>query len=835
MYAIDDFSRLEALMKVQTEVLQILAQGKSVTVVLNKLTDWIEENYTGLIASVLCTDAEGLHVYHRGGNSLPKDYIEGINGFSIEADLKTSGSFAGTENRFGDEGLKESVIRQSYQEVALKYNLHSCWSLPLINNSGRLRGMFTLYYKPQGKMVNQNPQIFTLVAQTALLAIEYKAIEEERTRNDEHEKWVAEIIKKSEQRFQNLVREAPVGIVVLRGKEMIVDVVNEKYGKLIDRTPEQLLNKPLFDIIPDAEKPFRAILDEVRITGKPLFLYDHPYYVIVEGKEIKGYLNIVYQPYKEFDGTITGVMALCHDVTDQVKARRNVEKSEQKTRSIIESAPFPIGVYVGREMRIEFANQSIMDVWGKGNDVIGKCYAEVLPELANQRIYEQLDTVFTTGIPFHAKNQRVDLVVTGILQPFYFNYSFTPLYDTEGTIYGVMNTAAEVTELAVAYNKLEESEERARLAIEASELGTFHVNLQTNELIASPRMAEIFGVEQPADRNQFISAIHPADRAMWEKAYEKAYRTSILEYDGRLIKKDGFVIWIRVKGKIYFNETHEPVRVVGIVQDITEQKKFSETLVRKVEERTAALEEANRQLIEINDELQQFAYVSSHDLQEPLRKIRIFSDILSKQTDQEGVSGKYLHKISSSAERMTGLIQSLLEYSKVGNAQIRFEKVDMNSLLKIILTDYELLISQKNAIINIDHLPEIEAVPFQMNQLFFNLIGNALKFTLRSVQPVVNIKAAAVSQEKKQEFPELSKEKNYVIITIQDNGIGFDQDFATKIFTVFQRLNDRSNFGGYGIGLALCKKVVQAHKGLIFAEGKLKQGATFTIILPLQQ
>jgi PAS domain S-box-containing protein len=467
--------------------------------------------------------------------------------------------------------------------------------------------------------------------------------------------------------------------------------------------------------------------------------------------------------------------------------------------------------------------------------VEGKLYAEVLPELANQNIYSQLDSVYTTGIPFHAKHQRVDLVVDGKLKPFYFNYSFTPLFNPNGEVYGVMNTAAEVTELVMALKNLEESEARARLAIEASEQGTFDVDLKTNELKASKRLAEIYDIEEDADRHRYISAIHPEDLVLRANAYEKAYQTSILDYDGRVIKKNGYVIWVRVKGKIYFGENKEPERLVGIVQEITEHKIFAEALARKVEERTEELEQANKKLKSINDELQQFAYVSSHDLQEPLRKIRIFGDMLSKSIENDSQAGKHLQKINTAAERMSGLIHSLLEYSRSTNLTPRFEKLDLNNLLRTILTDYELLIEQKEAIIKIDALPTIEAVPLQMNQLFFNLIGNALKFTKRGVQPFIKISAEPLPEERKMAMPELKQDKAYTVITVQDNGIGFEQGFAAKIFTVFQRLNDRSSFGGYGIGLALCKKVVQAHNGLIFAEGELMKGAKFTVVLPLSQ
>jgi len=177
----------------------------------------------------------------------------------------------------------------------------------------------------------------------------------------------------------------------------------------------------------------------------------------------------------------------------------------------------------------------------------------------------------------------------------------------------------------------------------------------------------------------------------------------------------------------------------------------------------------------------------------------------------------------------------LLDYSSLSRANSRFEKVDLNAILLSVLSDYELLVNQKNAIIKTDVLPAIEAIPLQINQLFFNLIGNALKFTKKDVQIKISINAEKLNNEKKNSFPQLQKHKEYLEIAIQDNGIGFNQEYASKIFTIFQRLNDRSMYGGYGIGLALCKKVVDSHSGIIYAEGKPKEGAKFIIILPYLQ
>ncbi len=262
----------------------------------------------------------------------------------------------------------------------------------------------------------------------------------------------------SERRFQNLIREAPLGIVVLSGPDMIVQVANKAYGALINRDYQEILGKPVFELVPETEDPFRGIIEQVIRTGNTTYFDAFPYYILVNGEQRPGYLDLVYQPYREDDGEITGVMVLCQDVTEQVNNRLELQRSEQRIRSLIENAPFPIGVYTGREMTISLANQAIIDIWGKGPDVIGKRYCEVLPELAAQTVFDQLDEVYTRGVPFNAVNQHLRLMKNGVPRSYYFNYTFTPLYDSGGQVYGVMNTAADVTDQILALKKVERSE-----------------------------------------------------------------------------------------------------------------------------------------------------------------------------------------------------------------------------------------------------------------------------------------------------------------------------------------------------------------------------------------
>jgi two-component system CheB/CheR fusion protein len=251
----------------------------------------------------------------------------------------------------------------------------------------------------------------------------------------------------------------------------------------------------------------------------------------------------------------------------------------------------------------------------------------------------------------------------------------------------------------------------------------------------------------------------------------------------------------------------------------------------QVRERATALAEMNTELERSNKDLEQFAYVASHDLQEPVRKIRTFAgqlkDLSYDQLDEK--SKRHVDKIISSAERMKKIIGDLLDFSHLNRDESQMEKVDLNRILEDVKTDLELLIQQKEAVIRIDKLPVIDAIPVQMTQLFYNLMNNALKFSVEGVAPVISVTIDNDSAG----GPSRDQTKNYLTIRFADNGIGFEQEYANRIFTMFQRLS--SGYAGTGIGLALCKKIVENHKGSIQAQSQPGKGASFKIVLPFRQ
>ncbi|HEX7367754.1 MAG TPA: ATP-binding protein, partial [Pelobium sp.] len=272
------------------------------------------------------------------------------------------------------------------------------------------------------------------------------------------------------------------------------------------------------------------------------------------------------------------------------------------------------------------------------------------------------------------------------------------------------------------------------------------------------------------------------------------------------------------------NVSGDVFNVMVVMHDITEIKNVQRSLEVKIEE-----------LNNSNQDLEQFAYVASHDLQEPLRKIRAFGDRLqnkfSNDIAEEGLD--YIKRMQSASERMQTLIDDLLTYSRVTRTDEGFVDVDLHEELQKIIEDLEYTIEKKDATLDIMVNHHIAAIPGQIRQLFQNLLSNAIKFTKDGVNPVVEVKSE-ILRGNLLDNPELEQNKDYCRISIQDNGIGFDQQYADKIFELFQRLHTRNEYQGTGIGLAVCKKIVDKHNGTISVSSKLGYGTKFVIILPTQ-
>ena len=382
----------------------------------------------------------------------------------------------------------------------------------------------------------------------------------------------------------------------------------------------------------------------------------------------------------------------------------------------------------------------------------------------------------------------------------------------------------DLEKMQVAYNRLSVLNESSNLAEMVGNFGSWQISTETDEVVFSDNIYRLLGCKPQsfiANRENFLKFVHPEDLLFFDiKATDKIEDDNLSPYTYRIIRKDKQLRYFRNTGRMVINRSEKKI-LIGTTTDVTDEVLAS-----------LSLEQQNIELEASNKELLAFNYVASHDLQEPLRKIQTFVSRLSdKEYGNLSDSGKeFIDRINASVNRMRILIDDLLQYSRANKTEKVFEKVNLNDLLEHAKFDLAQSIEEKNAVIQCEELPTMTVIPFQIQQLFINIIGNSLKYSKQNVVPKIKISCKKVVAFEEEQIPKNTKDKFYKI-TFEDNGIGFEQEYAEKIFVLFNRLHNKNEYAGTGIGLAICKKIVENHKGFIFAEGKPNKGSVFTIYL----
>nr|WP_315150123.1 PAS domain-containing protein [uncultured Flavobacterium sp.] len=375
-------------------------------------------------------------------------------------------------------------------------------------------------------------------------------------------------------------------------------------------------------------------------------------------------------------------------------------------------------------------------------------------------------------------------------------------------------------------NQLKIFEESSKQAEIIGKYGSWILNLNTSEIAYSDNRYRLLGFkpqEFKATLENLFIYVHPEDKKDVDKAFKKALNTKELpSINYRIITKDGKIRHFRTTAKT-FTDLRGTQSMMGTTQDVTED--FNKSL---------QLKQRNKELEKHIKELDEFNQVASHDLQEPLRKIQTFiSRINDKEKENLTDTGKeYLSRIDVACKRMRVLIDDLLQYSKANRSEKNLVKTDLNVTLTDSLAELSQSIEDKSAIINHTELPIINGIPFQMQQLFCNLLSNSLKYSKPDRVPIINIDCTEVIAKTEEVLNDKSSKK-YYRINFADNGIGFEQEYSKKIFQLFSRLHGKTEYHGTGVGLAICEKIMENHKGCIFASSKPNEGATFTVYFPV--
>ncbi|WP_316821251.1 ATP-binding protein [Pedobacter gandavensis] len=618
--------------------------------------------------------------------------------------------------------------------------------------------------------------------------------------------------------FQNFFKSSPQSVVFkANAPDFTILAVSDQFVEISLKPRTALLGQKLLEVFSgrtrDAyarEFAFNALEEVIRTKKRvdlPIYKYD--IYSSETGKMEPLYWSNSNQPVLDGNGDVAYIINTTDNVTAQVMLKEmantseeNLHQQQQRLHKMFMKAPIGMALYARNDFVIEYANEAICKIWGKGGplEVLGQSIFKLLPSMLEFGYREIFERVISSGQSYQGRESPVKYERDGQMETFYFDLNLEPIFGKGQEVTGLLSVVNDVTEKVLTRKTIENAEERLRLASEATGIGSWDLDLQNKEIIYSARLADLFGVPGKTNLSfaELRAIIHPDDRSIVEQAFQSALISGKYSYQARIKRADEVIYWISVNGKVIFNESGTPVRMLGTVMDITEHK---------------------QEELQKND----FIAIASHELKTPLTSLKAYAQLLksSKAASDPGFIKSVGTRIEGQINKMTKLVYSFLDLSRIemNKTELRKEMINLNELIQEVLNDYRF--QEKNHPLSFEPegLPLLYADKHKITQVVDNLVSNAIKYSPQGGEVLVSASLSA----------------NEVLISVTDQGIGIDNNHLNKIFDRYYRIDDMQvkNASGFGIGLYLCADIVKRHHGKIGLESEPGKGSRFFFTLPV--
>jgi PAS domain S-box-containing protein len=677
---------------------------------------------------------------------------------------------------------------------------------------------------------------------------------------EKKQKTLDEALLREQHHLRDLFMHAPSFISVLKGPTHVFELANSLYMLLVGKGRE-IINKPVAEALPEVvDQGFIKILDDVYNTGTPFISEETSINLDRKGNGAleSVYVNFIYQPTKDAQGNITGIFVQGIDVTDVVISKKRAEDQNKVLEMITsgstltDTLDYLIHSIEKRSAKGMKASISLVD--NDGERLLHGA-APSLPETYNKVVHgiaigmnigscgtaaylkesvevsdiehdplwkDYKDLALSHNLRSCWSTPILSVADRRLLGTFALYYDKPHLSTEEDKmiVNFAIRTAALVIDRSQAEEKLKEREEYFRVIADNMQNLAWMMNTDGYRTWYNKQWYSYTGLTEKESLGFGWKKAHATDSLEKVEALIKTGLEQNEVFELTIPLKDANNKFRRFLTRVYPIKDAEGniLRWIGTNTDIEEQENTTEKLETLVEKRT-------KELMLSNEDLQQFAHVASHDLKEPIRKIKTFVNLIqSKFSSHIPDEGKeYFKKVQNATDRVGSMIDGVLLYSSISSYESKFEKIDLNDTVKSILGDLEVLIQDKKAKITVNELPKVEGIPILIHQLFMNLINNALKFSKETPRVTIN-------------WERVRKDHlMFAEITVADNGIGFEEEDVMRIFETFTRLHSKDKFEGSGLGLSLCKRIVDRHDGFIYATGNKNKGATFTVLLPFTQ